>query len=98
MSKNENKITIPNLNQFAGLHNYSGPISTIILNRIKWNFHRLIKVSSVQGLIRGIPFLKNFNSLIRAKSLRKISSRVEVSQINLYNPIAIKPTINLLKK
>lgn len=98
MRKNKNAIVIPNLHQFGSLQNYSGPISTIFLGRISWSFHKLMKLSSLQGLIRGIPFLKKVNSLIRATSLKDINSKIVISQIKMYNPIGIKPTIKLLKK
>jgi hypothetical protein len=98
MSKNKNAIVIPNLHQFRSLQNYSGPISTIFLVRISWSFHKLMKLSSLQGLISGILFLRKVNSLIRATLLKDIDSEIVVSQIKMYNPIAIKPTIKLLKK
>lgn len=97
-SKNRKDIIIPSLYQFEDLYNYSRVVSNIFLNKISWNFHSLIRLLSVQGLIRGIPFLKKVNSLIKLKSLRSISSKIEVSQVKMDTPVGITTTIKLIKK
>lgn len=96
-SKNRKDIIIPSLYQFEDLYNYSRVVSNIFLNKISWNFHSLIRLLSVQGLIRGIPFLKKVNSLIKLKSLRSISSKIEVSQVKMDTPVGITTTIKLIK-